>query len=117
MAKVSRPPILRVGHEGVKVLDNGVEVETLEFLGVVEFFAHRIGQRGVLVKDLKVQLVRPPVTVLLCGSCARERALCFGCHILLLRIAGGFSATVMSSRLRLWALSWSKNHDERRNLW
>jgi hypothetical protein len=54
---------------------------------------------------LKVQLVRPPVTVRVCGSCARERALCFGCHILLLMIAGGFSVARMSSRLRLPGLS------------
>ena len=47
----------------MKVLDHGVEVEALEFLGVVELLAHRIGQGGVLMKDLKIQLIRPPVTV------------------------------------------------------
>ncbi len=78
MAKVGRPPILRVRHHGMKVLDHGIQVETLEFLGVVELLAHRIGQGGVLVENLKVQLVRPPVTVRVCGSSARERALGFG---------------------------------------
>src|SRR5882672_20486 len=80
MAKVGRPPILRVRHQGIEVLDHGIEVEALEFLGVVERLAHRIGQRGVLVENLKVQLVRPPVTVRVCAGSARDRALAFTCH-------------------------------------
>ena len=63
VAKVGRPPLLRVRHQGMKVLDHGIEVEAFEFLGVVERLAHRIGQGGVLVENLKVQLVRPPVAV------------------------------------------------------
>ena len=47
----------------MEVLDHGIQVEALEFLGVVERLAHRIGQGGVLVENLKVQLVRPPVAV------------------------------------------------------
>ena len=47
----------------MQVLDHGIQVEALEFLGVVERLAHRIGQRGVLVERMKVQLVRPPVTI------------------------------------------------------
>jgi hypothetical protein len=62
----------------MKVLDHGFQVETFEFLGVVELLAHRIGKVGVLAKHLKVQLVRPPVTVRVDGrSAARERALGF----------------------------------------
>ena len=56
MAEIGRPPILRVRHQGVQVLDHRIEVEALEFLGVVERLAHRIGQGGVLVENLKVQL-------------------------------------------------------------
>ncbi len=63
VAEVGRPPVLRIGHQGMQVLDHGVEVEALELLGVVERLAHRIGQAGLLVQDLNVQLVRPPVTV------------------------------------------------------
>ena len=81
VAKVGRPPILRVRHQGMKVLDHGIQVEALEFLGVVERLAHRIGQGGVLVENLKVQLVRPPVTVRVCVGPARERALAFTCHV------------------------------------
>ena len=65
----------------MKVLDHGIQVEALEFLGVVERLAHRIGQGGVLVENLKVQLVRPPVTVRVCAGPARERALAFACHV------------------------------------
>ena len=40
-----------------------MQVEALEFFGIVEFLAHRIGQRRVLVQDLQVQLIRPPVRI------------------------------------------------------
>ena len=59
----------------MKVLDHSIQIEALEFLGVIERFAHRIGQGGVLVENLKVQLVWPPVTVCVCVAPARERAL------------------------------------------
>src|SRR4029077_12518084 len=86
MAKVGRPPILRSRHQGMQVFDHRVQVETLEFLGVVEPLAHRIGRGGVLVEDLKVQLVRPPVTVRVCADPARERALAFTCHVVYDRV-------------------------------
>ena len=66
VAEVGRPPLLRVRHQGVQVLDHGIEVEALEFLGVVERLAHRIGRRGVAVENLDVQLVRPPVAIAAC---------------------------------------------------
>ncbi len=80
MAIVGRPPILRVRHQGMQVLDHGIQVEALEFPGVVERLAHRIGQAGVLVENLKVQLARPPVTVRRSAGPARERALGFICQ-------------------------------------
>ena len=58
VAEVGRPPILRIRHQGMQVLDHGVEVEGLELLGVVERLAHRIGQTGVPVETLKAQTVR-----------------------------------------------------------
>src|SRR5208282_2316211 len=36
VAKVGRPPILRVRHQGIEVLDHGIEVELLEFLSIVK---------------------------------------------------------------------------------
>src|SRR4051794_32096360 len=74
MAKVGRPPILRIRHQGMQVRDYGIQVEAVEFLGVIECLTHRIGEGRVLVENLNVQLVRPPVTV---RAPARERALAF----------------------------------------
>ena len=51
----------------MQVLDHGVEVEALEFLGVVERLAHRIGQVGVAMQHLDVE--RAPATSR--GSCVR----------------------------------------------
>ena len=43
MAEVGWPPILRVRHQGVQILDHRIQVEALEFPGVIERLAHRIG--------------------------------------------------------------------------
>ena len=72
VAEVGRPPLLRVRHQRMQVLDHRVEIEALELLRVVERLAHRIGQVGVPMENLEVQLVRPPVAV---PVSARERAL------------------------------------------
>jgi len=60
---IGRPPVLRVGHQRIEVLLYGLQVEFIEFLGIVELLAHGIAQVRVLMKNLKVQLVRPPVPV------------------------------------------------------
>ena len=62
----------------MQIFDHGIQIETLEFLGVIELLAHRIGQGGVLVQDLQVQLIRPPVAVRGSGGAVVERALGFG---------------------------------------
>jgi hypothetical protein len=38
----------------MQILDHGVQVEALEFLGVVERLAHRIGKRRVPMETLEV---------------------------------------------------------------
>ena len=63
VAKVSRPPILRVGHEGAQVGFQRREIQALEFLGVVEAVAHGIDQWRALVERAQVELVGPPVGV------------------------------------------------------
>ncbi len=63
VAVVGRPPVLRRRHHLDDVLLQRVEVEGLELLCVVEVLAHRIGQGRVLVENLQVQLIRPPVLV------------------------------------------------------
>ena len=78
VTEIGRPPLLRVRHQGVQVLDHGIEVEGLELLGVVERLAHRIGQGGIAVEDRNVQRVRPPVAV---RAFARARKRAFGCIV------------------------------------
>ena len=73
VAEVGRPPRLRIGHQCPQILDHGVELEALELFGVVEILAHRVGLGRVVVQNLYVQLLRPPVAIP--GSMARERAL------------------------------------------
>ena len=63
VAEVRRPPVLRLRHQFTEVLLHGLQVETLELLSVVETLAHRIGLGGMLVQDIELQLVRPPVSV------------------------------------------------------
>ena len=78
MAEIRRPPILRIGHERMKVFDHSVQVEGLEFLCVVEILTHGVRQRGVLVKGSQIQLIGPPFAVAGTGFSSRERALAFG---------------------------------------
>ena len=63
VTEVRRPPVLRLRHQFTEVLLHGLQVETLELFSVVEILAHRIGLGGMLVQDIELQLVRPPVSV------------------------------------------------------
>ena len=63
VAEVGRPPVLRIGHQRIDVVRQGVEVEAVELLGVVEVGAHRVGLRMVLAEDSQVQAVGPPMLV------------------------------------------------------
>ena len=75
VAKICRPPILRIGHYVKDVTLYGREVEGVELLGIVKALAHRIGQRGVLAKDAQTQHTRPPVTVRpVCAGGAFDRS-------------------------------------------
>ena len=94
---VGRPPVLRRGHHVEDVLLDRIEVEALERLGVVERLAQRIGQGGVLVQDVELQLARPPVPVRRAaagGVSARpvhDRTSAF-VHDVLLRMVSGSSS-------------------------
>ncbi len=63
VAEVGRPPVLRRRHHVEDVPLQGVDVEVRELRGVVEVVVHRIGPGRVLVENLQVELVRPPVLV------------------------------------------------------
>ncbi len=41
--EVSGPPRLRIGHQCAQILDHRIEIQSLEFLGVVKRLAHGIG--------------------------------------------------------------------------
>jgi dihydroorotase-like cyclic amidohydrolase len=81
---VGRPPVLRSRHQRLEISHHEVEMQGLEFFGVVEGRAHRAGLGLLRVEDLQVELLGPPVGVgpaasgLGLGECVgREWALCF----------------------------------------
>ncbi|MNQ56987.1 hypothetical protein D3C85_711270 [compost metagenome] len=82
--EVRWPPVLRIGHQGMQVLDHGIQIKLLEGLGVIESLPHGVGLGRVLVQDAQFQLIWPPVGIRrgLCyhmfTSVTRERALRFG---------------------------------------
>jgi hypothetical protein len=81
VAKVGRPPLLRVGHDGSDVLLQCIVVELLELLGVVEVGQHRVLARVVLAENAELELIWPPVLVLGAAACDIGRphgALAFG---------------------------------------
>lgn len=67
----------------MQVLDHRIQVQRLEFCGVVKIFPHGVGLRRVLVQDTQLELVGPPIGVGRGGSggvfarCMGERALGF----------------------------------------
>jgi hypothetical protein len=54
---------------------HGVEIQLLELFGVVERLAQRIGKAGILVQNLDVELVGPPVAVRSAARRVRDRTL------------------------------------------
>jgi len=60
---IGRPPFLRIGHQFIQVLLDRRQIEFFELLGVVEVLAHRIAQVRMLMEDIELELVGPPVPV------------------------------------------------------
>src|SRR5262249_38646911 len=63
VAVVGRPPVLRRRHHLEDVPLQRLDVEGPELFCVVEVLAHRVGPGRLLVENLQVQLIRPPVPV------------------------------------------------------
>ena len=63
MTKVRRPPVLRIGHQGMQILFHRFKIKALELGRVIKLIAHRVGLGGVLMKNAQVELVGPPVAV------------------------------------------------------
>ena len=63
VTEIRGPPLLRIRHQRAEVFFDGLKVEALELLGVIEVLLHRVESRGVLVEKLEVELVGPPCGV------------------------------------------------------
>jgi len=91
MSEIGWPPVLRIRHQGMQVLDHGVEVEALELLGVVESLIHRIGKRRIPMQHFDVERVGPPIPVarsVTAGEWAFVFSLCV--HVGLRVLSGNF---------------------------
>ena len=72
MAVIGGPPVLAVGHQRVQIGDDRIEVEALERLRIVERFAKRVRRRLMLVQDLEVELIGPPLPRCAAGICRMD---------------------------------------------
>ncbi len=61
MPPVRGPPILAVGHQSMQIFLERLDVERLDRFTIVEVRPHRIGLGVVLMQDVEVQRLRPPV--------------------------------------------------------
>ena len=60
MPPIGRPPFLTVGHQLVHVFFEGFVIKLFDFFPVVEVFTERIGFAIVLMKDVEIEVLRPP---------------------------------------------------------
>jgi hypothetical protein len=70
VAPVRRLPGLAVGHQGVEVALERVEVQFFDFLAVVEVLDDGVGLAVVLVQDVEVQRLGSPVHDFCAGGIA-----------------------------------------------
>ena len=54
MAEIGRPPVLRIGHHLVQVGDHRIEIEGVEFGGVVEIATVGIGRGECWLSDVRL---------------------------------------------------------------
>src|SRR4029077_1194994 len=83
----------------MEVLDDGIQVESLELLCIVELLAQGIGLGGALVQDVQLQLIGPPACVRwgtshrVLARVARERAFTFAFHVVVVSDWVRYSST------------------------
>ena len=63
MTVVGGPPVLAVRHQGVEILLEALVVEALEGFSVVKIRVHGVGLGVVLVEDVQVEVLGPPILV------------------------------------------------------
>ena len=68
-APVSWPPGLAFSHQCTQVALQCFYIQLLEFFGVVEVLTQRVGLAVVLVKNVEVECIRPPIAVGLTAGC------------------------------------------------
>ncbi|MNY20377.1 hypothetical protein D3C86_1538520 [compost metagenome] len=89
VAPVGRPPFLAVGHQRLQVLLERGDVELLDLFPIVEGLAQRVGLAVVLVEDVEVEGIRPPIHARVAGGrigAVHHRALAGSLHIVLTHI-------------------------------
>ncbi len=64
MTVIRGPPVLRIRHQHVKILDDRIQIERLELFRVVEVRLQRIREHGVLMEDCEIQTLGPPFSIL-----------------------------------------------------
>lgn len=64
VAEISRPVLLRVGHEVSQVLLKTLIVESLESSSIVEVLSSRVGDVRMLSQDVSLEGIGPPVASL-----------------------------------------------------
>ena len=60
---VSRPPVLTVCHQCMKIFLETLVIETLEGFSIIEIRSHRVGFDIVLMQDVQVQVLWPPILI------------------------------------------------------
>lgn len=63
VTEIGRPPVLRIRHDGTKVLLDGLIVEAVECFGIVEVGTKWVRHVGVLAEDVELEPLGPPVAV------------------------------------------------------
>jgi hypothetical protein len=86
VAPVRWPPVLAVGHQGLEVILQRFDVKLLDLFAVVEVRPQRIGLAVVLVQDVEVQGLGPPIHVRHAGRCSAAVHDAFASTLHLIRI-------------------------------
>ena len=80
MTPVSWPPFLTVGHQGQHILFERFKIELLDRFPIIEVRPHGISLEVVLMEDVQVERLGPPVHVghaAFCRTAVHDRTFAF----------------------------------------
>ncbi len=60
---VGRPPRLAIGHQGVQIFFQGGNIELFQLFSIIERGPHGIGLGVVLVQDVQIERLGPPIGI------------------------------------------------------